>query len=416
MIRRTLPLLPLAAGLVLGVTCLTSSCSHAEKVEASEPGKAPASQALTVPVAEASLTPMSHGEVLTAEFRPFQEIELMAKVSGYVKKITVDVGDHVQQGQVLAELEIPEMTDDLARAKAGVARAQADVVRAKDEEQRAETAHEITHLSAKRLADVAKQKVGLVAQQEVDDARNKDLVAEAQIQTAKSSMAGAEQQVRVAETEVKRVQTMLDYTTITAPFAGVVTKRYADTGSMLQAGTSSNAMPLIRLSENSMLRLTVPVPESIVPSVHVGQQVDVRVPTLNRAFSGRVARFADKVVQSTRTMDTEVDVPNPSRVLVPGMFAEVNLTLDKRASVLTVPIPAVDIGSDESAGQVTVVTPENKIEVRKVKLGQQDNLNVEVLSGLSAGDKVVTSNRSTLKVGQEVRPKLVALGTGSSSK
>ncbi len=415
MIRLKPHSLPLAATLALGVTCLTTSCSRTEKVEAAETAKG-SPQAPTVPVAEAALAPMSHGEVLTAEFRPFQEIELMAKVSGYVKKITVDVGDHVQQGQVLAELEIPEMVDDLQRAQASVDRAKAEVARAKDELQRTKTAHEIVHLSAQRLTDVSKRQAGLVAQQEVDDAHSKDLVAEAQIKSAESALEAANEQVRVNQTEVKRVQTMLDYTKIIAPFAGVVTKRYADTGSMLQAGTSSNAMPLIRLSENSLLRLTVPVPESIVPTVRIGQQVEVRVATLNRTFKGSVKRFADKINQSTRTMDTEVDVPNPSGVLVPGMFAEVNMTLDHRAAVLTVPIPAVDVGSDDATGQVTVVTPDNKIEVRTVKLGQQDNLNYEVVSGLSAGDKVVTSNRATLKPGQEVRPKLVALSMGSSGK
>jgi RND family efflux transporter MFP subunit len=390
---------------------MSSSCSRTE-VEAAEQTKA-VSQMPTVPVAEATLTPMSHGESLTAEFRPFQEVDVMAKVAGYVRKIHVDVGDRVEQGQALAELEIPEMADDLARAQAGVARAQGDVVRARDELQRAESAHQMAHLSGQRMTDVSTQRPGLVAQQEVDDAHSRDLIAEAQLQGAQSALAAAELQVRVSETEVKRVQTMMDYTRITAPFTGIATKRYADTGSMLQAGTSSNALPLIRLSENSLLRLTVPVPESMVPSVHLGQQVDVRVQTLNRSFKGRVARFADKVEQATRTMDTEIDVPNPSGVLIPGMFAEVDLTVDQRASVLTIPIPAVDLGQDESSGQVTVVTPEGRIEIRKVKLGQQDASNIEVLEGLTKGDRVVTSNRTTLRAGQEVRPKLVAMGTGS---
>jgi RND family efflux transporter MFP subunit len=403
-----------AGGIALTAIAWSGACSKSEKVDTSEDISQAPQGPRAVAVAEAKLQPMSHAEVLTAEFRPFQEVELMAKVAGYVKKINVDAGDQVQQGQVLAELEVPEMDDDLARAKAAVDRAQADVTRAKDEQQRAESAHEIAHLSAKRLADVAHQKPGLVAQQEVDDAHSKDLMAEAQLNGAKSSLTAAEQQVRVNDAEVKRVQTMLDYTRVIAPFAGVVTKRYADTGTMLQAGTSPNATPLVRLSQNSVLRLTVPVPESIVPTVHVGQQVEVHVQTLNRSFPGRVARFADKVTQDTRTMDTQVDVPNPSGVLIPGMFAEVNLTLDQRSSVLTIPIPAVDLGGDESMGQVTVVTADNKIEIHKVKLGKQDAANFEVLAGLSAGDRVVISNRSALRAGEEVRPKLVSLDSENS--
>jgi RND family efflux transporter MFP subunit len=176
---------------------------------------------------------------------------------------------------------------------------------------------------------------------------------------------------------------------------------------MIQAGTasSSQAMPLVRLSENSLLRLILPVPESAVPTVHIGQQVEVRVNTLNHSFSGRVARFAEKVSSATRTMDTEVDVPNPSLVLIPGMYAEVDLTLEKRNRALTVPIPAVDLNSDESSGQVAVITPENRVEIRKVNLGLQTATNIEIRSGLREGDLVVTSNRASLRAGQEVRPR-----------
>ena len=165
----------------------------------------------------------------------------------------------------------------------------------------------------------------------------------------------------------------MDYTRVTAPFAGVITKRYADTGSMIQAGTASQtqAMPLVQLSENSLLRLILPVPESAVPTVHIGQQVEVRVPTLNRSFPGQVARFADKLSLATRTMDTEVDVPNPTLVLIPGMYAEVNLTLDRRNAVLAVPVTAVDMDRRRRMppARVMVVTPDNRVEIRKVELG-----------------------------------------------
>ena len=335
----------------------------------------------------------------------------MAKVAGYVKNINVDVGDRVKQGQLLAVLEIPEMADDQARAQSMLSRSDAEVARARDELQRAESSHKIAHLSYTALAEVSRQKAGLVAQQEIDDAHGKDLVAEAQVSAAKSSLSAAEQQVQVSTAELQKIKTLLDYTRVTAPFAGVITKRYADTGSMIQAGTSSStqAMPLVRLSENSLLRLILPVPESAVPTVHVGQQVDVRVPTLDRSFPGRVARFADKVSSATRTMDTEVDVPNPSLILIPGMYAEVNLTLDRRGAVLAVPIPAVDMGGDETSGQVTVVTPENRIEIRKVQLGLQNAASVEIRSGLRSGDLVVTGNRASLRAGQQVRPKVIDL-------
>jgi len=389
---------------VLLVALLCSSCGKTQSAQAEEVATP---DTPTVAVAKAAFDDISHKVVLTAEFKPFQEVEVMAKVAGYVKKINVDVGDRVQEGQLLALIEIPEMADDQARAQSQFNRDQAELARAKDELTRAESAHNLAHLSFTRLSQVAKEKKGLIAQQEIDDAQSKDLVAEAQISAAKSSVAAAEQQVQVGQADVQKVKTLFDYTRVTAPFTGVITKRYADTGAMIQAGISSStqAMPLVRLSQNSMLRLIFPVPESVVPTVHIGQDVEVRVPTLGRSFPGRVARFADKVSTATRTMDTEVDVPNPNLVLIPGMYAEADLTTDHRTGVLTVPIPAVDLGSDETSGQITVVTPENRIEVRKVGLGAQTENKIEIRSGLREGDLVVTGNRSSLRQGQQVRPK-----------
>jgi RND family efflux transporter MFP subunit len=287
------------------------------------------------------------------------------------------------------------------------------VARAKDQVQQAESAHEIAHVTYTRLSDVSKQKPGLVAQQEIDDAHGKDLVAEAQVSGARSNLAAAEEQVHVNTAELQKIKTLFDYTRVTAPFEGVITKRYADKGSMIQAGTSSSsqAMPLVRLSENSLLRLILPVPESAVPGVHIGQSVEVRVKTLNRSFSGNVTRFVEKVSLATRTMDTEVDVPNPGLILIPGMYAEVNLSLDSRTHVVVVPVPAIDVGSDETSGQVFVVTPENHVEIRKVKLGLQTANRVEILSGVQAGEMVVIGNRSALQQGQQVQPKVTSMGT-----
>jgi len=405
----------LAGAVLAGFVFFGSSCHKAEKVEAVASSQA---DTPTVAVAKASTEELSHGLALTAEFKPFQEIDVMAKVAGYVKEIRVDVGDRVKQGQLLATLEIPEMVDDLARAQAGVQRSSAEVARAQDEVKRAESAHEISHLSYQRLDAVSKQRPGLVAQQEIDDAHGKDLVSEAQVAAAKSALTSAVQQVDVNKADVARVNTMHDYTRVTAPFAGVVTKRFADTGSMIQAGTASQtqAMPLVRLSQNSLLRLILPVPESVVPRVRVGQQVDVRVPSMNRTFPGKVARFAEKVQLSTRTMDTEVDVPNANLLLIPGMYAEVNLTLDKRYDALTIPVSAVDTDSDSAGsagsggtGKVMLVTHDEHVEVRKVSLGLETANLVEVRSGLDEGDLVVIGNRSALQPGQQVKPKITAM-------
>ncbi|HLK46900.1 MAG TPA: efflux RND transporter periplasmic adaptor subunit [Bryobacteraceae bacterium] len=396
------------------------SCSRTPKVQAGavQPADIP-----TVAVARVTSDNLSRGLVLTAEFKPFQEIDVMAKVAGYISKINVDVGDRVRQGDLLATLEVPEQADDLRRAQAALDRSQAEVARAKDELQRAESAHQIAHISYQRIAAVDVKKPGLVAQQEIDDAHSKDLVSEAQVSGAKSALAAATEQVSVNKAEMQKVQTMIAYTRVTAPFTGVITKRYADTGSMIQAGTASHsqAMPVVRLSENSLLRLILPVPESAVPTVHLGQPVDVQVPTLHRSFPGKVARFADQLSLSTRTMDTEVDVPNPNLVLIPGMYAEVNLTLDHHAAALALPVMAVDLDEDSSSGsgsvgsgKVMVVTPNNRVEIRKIQVGLETPDKIEIRSGLNEGDVVVLSGRSGLQAGQEVRPRATRLAAVGS--
>jgi RND family efflux transporter MFP subunit len=406
------PSLAIAAGACV-ILALAAGCnSKGKALPASTHTDRP-----TVAVAKASLENLAHTVVLTAEFRPYQEVDVMAKVAGYVKQIRVDIGDRVRQGELLATLEVPEMADDLSRAKASLDRSSAEVRRASEELQRAQSAHEVSHLSYNRLANVMKDRPGLVAQQEVDDARGKDLVSEAQVSAARSSLLAAQEQVNVAQAELNKVKTLSEYMKVTAPFEGVVTKRYADTGSMIQAGVSSQtqAMPLVRLCENRLLRLILPAPESVVPTIHVGQAVEVSVPSLKRTFAGRVARFSNQVQLDTRTMATEVDVPNPQLVLMPGMYAEVDLTLEHRQGALAIPVTAV--GGSETDPIAYVVTADRKVEIRHIQTGLQTANRVEVRSGLQDGDLVVIGNRNQLTAGQQVEPKiteLAVLGAGQN--
>jgi RND family efflux transporter MFP subunit len=309
------------------------------------------------------------------------------------------------------------MQNDLTRAAAAIDEASAELATARDELQRAESAHQMAHLSYNRIQDVSKREVGLVPQQEVDEIHSRDLVAEAQVAGAKSHIIACEQRIRVSQAEQARVKTLFQYAVITAPFAGVVTKRYANTGSLIQAGTSSQtqAMPVVRLSENGRLRLALPVPESAVPSIHLGQHVDVRVSAMNRTFPGVVARFEDRVDQSTRTMKTEVDVTNLTLVLIPGMYAEVDLTTEQRKNVLTVPMEAID-GSGDSA-RVFAVDSSGIIQIVPVRLGIENAQRIEIRSGdLKEGDNVVVGSRGGLKAGSIVEPKLISLASDSTPK
>lgn len=357
---------------------------------------------LTVPVATAANATLENDLVLSAEFRPYQEVDVMAKIAGYVKAINVDIGDHVRQNAILATLEVPEVQDDVARAKAGVAAAEADIVTARAAVQRANAGADIASLFFKRIQQVAANDRGLVPRQEIDVAHSRELEAAAQLDSARSGLAAAEQKKAQAESEYQRAVTMMQYATIRAPFNGVVTKRYANTGSMIQAGiaSQSQAMPVVKLAQNNVLRLVLPVPVTDVAGVRNGQLVDVNVTSVNRKLQGRVTRYADSVQMATRTMDTEVDVPNADGSLVPGMYAEVHLHLAARSDVLSVPLDAVD-GIGTNSQQVYVVR-DGVVHLVQVKVGLQTPSRVEILSGLHAGDKVIVGRHTGLSDGQKV--------------
>lgn len=396
----------LLLGAVSVLTGGLTSCKSATPAPASPP---------TVPVATAGPATLENNLTLTAEFRPYQDVDVMAKVAGYVKSIGVDIGDHVRQNAVLATLEVPEIQDDVAKAKAGVAAAEANIVTAQAAVQRAQAASNIAALSFKRIQDVAKRDPGLVAKQDVDVAQSKQMEAEAQLASTNSELKAAQEAKAGAESEYSRAQAMMQYATIRAPFTGIVTKRYANTGSMIQAGISSQtqAMPVVSLAQNDLLRLILPVPVSDVAGIRDGQPVDVNVVSLGRTLQGKVTRYADSVQTATRTMDTEVDVPNPDGSLVPGMYAEVHLHLADRPNVLSVPIDAID-GLGTSVQQAYVVR-DGVIHLTNVKVGLQTANRVEILSGLQAGDKVIVGRHTGLSDGEKVDAEATGYETNSHS-
>src|SRR6185437_14632228 len=360
----------------------------------------------TATVVRAQRRPIANSLVLSGEFRPFQEVDVHAKIAGYIRKIYVDVGDRIKAGQTLAVLEVPELSAQLEGAEASVRRAKDAIRRAQGDLNREESLHGATHLDYRRLMDAGKARPGLIAQQELDDAEAKDKEGEAEISADEAALSEARNQLDVAMAGQKQFSAMSDYARIVAPFSGVVTKRYVDTGALVQAGTNSNtqALPVVSVAQTDLFRLTLPVPESAVPSVRLGSTVTVRVPALNRNFDGKVSRYADAVAQDTRTMHTEVDVPNKNGNIVEGMYAEVDLTLSQKNSVLAVPIQAVTRNGVEAS--VLVVNPQDRIEERQVRLGLEGANQVEVVSGLSANERVIVGSRSEFRPGDVVTPKL----------
>jgi RND family efflux transporter MFP subunit len=368
---------------------LLSGCASSNKAEAENTGSAP--PAAVVKVARRNI---SSNLEIASEFLPFQEIDVYAKVSGYIQKLYVDWGTHVRQGQLLAVLEIPELQQQIQQDQAAADRAH-------EELNRAQSAYSVAHITYQRLLDVQKTRPELVAQQDIDVSQGKDLEANA-------AVSSAQQAVLAARATLEKDKTLYAYARMTAPFDGVVTQMYAYTGALLPAGTSSNigTSALCHLSQNDLLRLVIPVPERAVPDVRLGQAVAVSVSSLNRTFSGKIVRFADQIDLATRTMHTEVSVPNSKYELVPGMYASVQIPLHAAANVLTLPVQAVQPAGN-AEGIVLFVDSSNKIEKREVKLGLQTASDYEILSGLNEDDAVIFGEQNQYKVGQIVSPKPV---------
>jgi RND family efflux transporter MFP subunit len=399
----------IAALALVGVLVLWGLFRHAKTQAdgADNPEHAGAPVAAVVKVGHSTLgTPLT----LAGGFKPFQEVDLHAKVAGYIKTMYVDVGSHVKEGQTLAVLEVPELAAELSGADAAVRRAKEEIRRAQGDVQRAKSAHEATHAMAERLTQASDSRAGLVAQQEVDDARAKDLEGEAQVSSAQAALSAAEQALDVAVATQQQYKALSDYTRITAPFTGVITVRYADTGSLIAAGTSSSTQsaPVVRIAQISVLRLVLPIPESIAGQIRLGDPVKVHVQALNQDSVGKVSRFADALDPQTRTMETEIDFQNPDGRLLPGMYVEAKIGVAAKTDVLTVPLEAVETNGSE--GTVLVVSTQNTLEERQVQLGLQGSTHIEVLSGLSDGERVVIGSRNQFRAGMKVTPKEIELG------
>lgn len=315
---------------------------------------------------------------IPAEFRAYEQVDLHAKVSGYVKEVNVDFGDRVKAGQLLATLEIPELQADLSNARAAEQRAVADYTDA--------------HLAYTRLLSVNTNHPGLVAQQDVDASKSRDLAAQAT--------------VTAAQADIAKYQAWVDYSRITAPFDGVITMRYADPGAFIQAGTAGTAAKsLLQISDNYLLRLDFPVSVAYVQDIRAGDTVAVRVESLGgESFNGIITRFTDLVDEDTRTMMTEIQVTNQNLGLVPGMYAKVVLRVNKHAQVLAVPTEAIVNSKSPTA---YVVNQNHQIAERPVKLGVETPDKYEVLDGLRDGEMVVIGNRSDFKDGEKVEPQLI---------
>ncbi len=363
--------------------------------------------AATVPTARVART--QRGDIskvltLAGQFQPFQVVDVHPKVSGYMKQINVDIGDIVHQGQTLAVLQVPELRAQLETATFEMEQSKEEITRAQHEINRAQATHAALHAGYERLKQAAAVRPGLIAQQELDNAQAQDLSAEAQVDSAKAAMAAAQQHMGAANAERQRVEALEAYTNVTAPLDGVVIWRYADTGALIQGGTTSNdqSLPIVRLSQSNLLRLRVPVPEDDVKYVREGDQLKVRVDAIGRSFTGKIVRFTRNVNFETRTMETEVDVENKDLSIAPGMYANTMLRLAHVENAVTIPVEA--IVSNGGQQQVYVLDSSDRVHIRNVQVGLEGSKLAQIVDGLEPGDLVLMGGQDKYAANEAVHP------------
>jgi len=345
-------MLPLAIGLVLASGC--------------KPSGPNAAQAPATPVAVKTALP-HRGEIARTVTLPtfrvlaYQEATLYAKVSGYLKTMNVDKGDSVTNGQLLAEIEVPELL--------------ADEIQFKSETDIAQTNYE-------RMAEARKKSPDLIVPQTVDDLRG---------------------QFEVAQAKLQRTETLLQFAHISAPFAGAITARFVDPGAYIPAATTGNpaqSVALATLMDFSRVRVQVFVPESEVPFIHDGAPVKLTVEELpGKSFSGMVTRFAYALDQATKTMLTEIELPNPSGELRPGMYASVQIEVERKMDALLLPAPAVSI---EKTGSFVFLVSDGKVKKTPVHIGFNDGTNIEITDALKTDQPVAVIGKQPLNDGQSV--------------
>lgn len=400
-----------AVGLILPAALVLVSCSS--KGKSQDTG---ASEIPSATVAEVKQGNIAHTLSLAGQFQPYQVVDVHPKVSGFMVKINVDIGDRVRRGDTLAVLEVPELQAQLRASGFDMEQAQSEILRAQHEVKRAEAVHAAEHLDYQRLLDTSKAQPGLVAQQELDDAQSKDLSSASQVDAAKAAVDAAQQHAEAARANNERVQAIHNYTHVVAPIDGVVVWRYADTGALIQSGTDSNqqALPIVRLAQSTLLRLRMPIPEDDVRYVHEGDPMQIRIDALNRSITGKVVRFTRNVNFETRTMETEVDVENRDLSIAPGMYANTKLQLASANGVLTIPVEALVIRGDQQA--VYVLDANNRVHVRDVATGLRGSKLVEIKSGLKQGERVIVGGQGKYDEGEQVSPILTPTQSSEEMK
>lgn len=365
---------------------------------------------------------------LPATLTADEQVDLFAKVSGYVEQINVDIGSRVKKGDRLVKISVPEMVDErhqleaVVRAKTARVRAlQAKAVQAQRMVETAETQveryraeHALEQINFQRKQEL--HKGSAIPEQALDEARSAHAITKARLQIARAQVAGAMAQKQavdadvevaqadrmVAQANLARLRTLMGYTSIRAPFDGVITVRGVDRGAFVRSAAEGTTTPLLRIAKTDRIRVVIEIPEIDVPFVKVGTAVEIDVKALKQGpLSARVSRTAGALKPDTRTMRVEVDIDNAEGKFAPGMYAQVVVNLETNARAMVIPSQAIRM---EGKSTVVLVSANGIAQSKPVRIGYDDGIWAEVLFGLDEQDLVITSTSGAVTPGVAVKP------------
>jgi RND family efflux transporter MFP subunit len=347
--------------------------------------------------------------VLPGNIQPVTEAPILARAEGYVQRRYVDIGDRVTAGQLLAEVEAPDLDQQVRQAQASVVQSQSDLERATAALEQGRANESIAKVTATRWDNLVKR--GAVSKQDNDQYQAQYQAQAANVRALERAVDAAKSNIAAMQAGLGRLSEMQGYLKVRAPFAGVVTLRNVDVGTLVNTGSTM----LFRIAQTNLLRTYLNVPQSSASDVHVGQMASVATPELpERKFSGTVTRTANSLDPSSRTLLVEVQVPNPEAKLLPGMYVEVDLHLPRKDPPLLLPSDTLSVRPEGT--MVAALDSGNAVHFQRVVVGRDYGSQIEILSGVSAGQRVIANPNDAVQEGVKVHPVMMAEGGGGASK
>ncbi|MGA2133707.1 MAG: efflux RND transporter periplasmic adaptor subunit [Bryobacteraceae bacterium] len=353
----------------------------------------------TVEVATARLASARGILDLPGDMQALVDSPIFARVDGYLHSRLVDYGDHVKTGQLLAEIDTPELDQQIGQARATLSQTRSALNEAAANLDLYKANLNLARLTVDRWRRLAKG--GVVARQEADQKEADFAVGEAQVARAQASISTTQETVHANEANLRRLEDMKAFARIIAPFDGVITNRNVDIGTLINSGNSGGARELFHIAQIRVLRIFVNVPQTSVASVHIGQTAELRVQELpGKVFAAKVTHIANALDTSSRAMLTVLEVTNPQGVLMPGMYAQLRFATGRTEPTVIVPGDTLILGRE--GPRVAVIAPDHRVHLRQIRIGQDLGSELEVVAGLVPGELVVANPSDSAREGMLV--------------